>query len=232
MALDPSEMDRISSLTGVPLSRLVDWKNRGGEAFELRCKVVEGGACEISLNTPEKLAIPSAVPLLHGDYDSRKEEDGTLVYVSKQGNTMGQAETPDGRPAFAVGYDLTDLDDKGRPLFKVYFGTAAAWFVKNAYHQKWNDLREVRQEIEPQADLIPKEPDAKGKERGRNPRTVQREKDREQQRGGGYRHSGGQGGGRGGGRSGGGQQQGAGAGGQRRGRRGGRGRSRGGGASE
>jgi hypothetical protein len=127
---------------------------------------------------------------------------------------MGQVMGNDGRPAFGVAYDVTEVDAEGRPVFKVYFGSASAWFVKNVYHAKWNDLREVKRELEPESpgrtdgSSGPRDrgapapnPDApRGKEAGRNPRDRARA---EQQQ-----HGGGQGGG----------------GGRHRGRRGGRGR--------
>ncbi|HEX2021631.1 MAG TPA: hypothetical protein VHH36_02910, partial [Candidatus Thermoplasmatota archaeon] len=149
--LDPSEADRISQVTGLPLMRLVDWKNRAGDPFELRCAPQPGGLYALALNTPQPTEVKAAIPLVHGDYESRKEDDGTLVYKGLPGNSMGQALTPDGRPAFGVGYDVTELDAEGRPVFKVYFGSATEWFVKNAYHQKWNELRDARRELEPDA---------------------------------------------------------------------------------
>ncbi len=221
MALDPSEMDRIVSLTKVPLPRLVDWKNGAGTAFELRCSGFQEGACKIALNVADGLTVPLAIPVVHGEYESRKEEDGTLVYTGKPGNTMGQATTPDGRAAFAVAYDLTELDPQGRPIFKIYFGTAASWFVKNAYHQKWNDLRDVRAELDPTATPAPVSTDDRvGKERAQNPRSRQRAEEREQRHdsGGGGRGRGSRGGGsrgRGGGGGGGGGGRGRGGGGSR-----------------
>lgn len=168
-------MDRLSHLTQLPLMRLVDWKNRAGEPFEMRCRAVEGGIFSIELNTPQPTSVPAAVPLVHGDYESHKEDDGSLVYKSLPGNSMGQVVANDGRPAFGVAYDVTELDAQGRPVFKVYFGSATEWFVKNAYHQKWNDLREVKRELEPDAPSSapppkPVEEERRGKERGRNPR--------------------------------------------------------------
>lgn len=181
--LDPSEMDRITQLSGLPLMRLVDWKNRAQEPFELRCKPLEGGAFALELNTPVPTTVSSAVPVVHGDYESRKEEDGTLVYKSLPGNSMGQVIANDGRPAFGAAYDMTELDAQGRPVFKVYFGSATEWFVKNVYHQKWNELREVKRELEPEAAPAPSaQPDERvGKERARNPR----DRARSEQRGGG-----------------------------------------------
>lgn len=194
-------MDRIAHLTAVPLMRLVDWKNRAGEPFELRCKPLGNGAYLLDLNTPVPTSVASAIPLVHGDYESRKEDDGTIVYKALPGNSMGQVLANDGRPAFGVAYDVTEMDGEGRPVFKVYFGTATEWFVKNVYHQKWNDLREAKRELEPDAEPAKPIDDApRSKEAGRNPR----DRARNEQRG--------QGGGNGGGRS-------------RRGRRGGRGRS-------
>ncbi|MEA3199123.1 MAG: hypothetical protein QOE90_551 [Thermoplasmata archaeon] len=203
--LDPSEVDRIAHVTGLPLMRLVDWKNRAAEPFELRCKPTEGGAFALDLNTPQPTAVPTAVPVVHGDYESRKEDDGAVVYKGLPGNSMGQVLANDGRPAFGVAYDVTEMDAEGRPLFKVYFGSATEWFVKNAYHQKWNDLREAKRELEPESAPAPQQDAPRGKEAGRNPR----DRARNEQRGGG------QGGG----------------GGRRRGRRGGRGRGRGGGGN-
>jgi hypothetical protein len=193
-------MDRITHVTKVPLQRLVDWKNRAGDPFELRCVPTEGGTFRIELNTPQPTTVESVVPIVHGDYESRKEEDGSLVYKALPGNTMGQAITNDGRPAFGVAYDVTELDPQGRPLFKVYFGSASEWFVKNQYHAKWNDLRDVRRELEPDAAPPPASDEPRSKEAGRNPRDVARSEQRE--------HDGGR---------------------HRRGRRGGRGRGRGGG---
>lgn len=201
MPLDPSEMDHISTVTKVPLIRLVDWKNQAGTPFELRCKPLEGGRFLLELNTAQPVIVEASVPMVHGDYESRKEDSGDLVYKGLPGNTMGQAATPDGRPAFGVAYDITELDAEGRPLCKVYFGSASEWYVRNQYHAKWNDLREVRRELEPDSVPAPApQDDRQGKERGRNPRDAARA---EQRQGGG----GGAGGGRG-----------------RRGRRGGRGR--------
>ncbi|HVM44486.1 MAG TPA: hypothetical protein VM582_01020 [Candidatus Thermoplasmatota archaeon] len=203
--LDPSEVDRIVHLTGLPLMRLVDWKNRAGDPFELRCKPQEGGLFAIELNTPMPTSVRAAVPVVHGDYESRKDDDGTLVYKALPGNSMGQVLANDGRPAFGVAFDVTTLDAEGRPVFKVYFGSATEWFVKNQYHARWNDLREVKNELEPDAPKPASDaPEPAGKERGRNPR----DRARAEQRAGG--------GGGGAGRS-------------RRGRRGGRGRGRGGG---
>ena len=214
--LDPSEVDRIAHLTELPLMRLVDWKNRVAEPFELRCTPAEGGGYHLELNTPQPTAVKLAVPVVHGDYESHKGDDGVLVYKALPGNSMGQTATPDGRPTFGVGYDVTELDGEGRPLFKVYFGSATEWFVKNAYHQRWNELRDARIEIEP--DSAPKpaaQPDERrSKEAGRNPRDRKRAADR-QSGGGGGGHGAGNGG-EGGGR-------------RRRGRRGGRGRGGGGG---
>jgi hypothetical protein len=182
-------MDHISTLTKLPLQRLVDWKNRAGEPFELRCKPGEGGVFQIELNTPQPTAVDRAVPVVHGDYESRREDDGTLVYKALPGNTMGQAITPDGRPAFGAAYDITELDAEGRPLFKVYFGSASEWFVKNVYHAKWNDLREVRKELEPDSVPAagPPQDDRVGKERGRNPRDAARADERQHRGGGGGR---------------------------------------------
>lgn len=177
-------MDHISTVTKVPLQRLVDWKNRAGDPFELRCRPLEGGAFQLELNTPQPTLVERALPVVHGDYESRKEDDGTIIYKALPGNTMGQAITPDGRPAFGVAYDITEIDAEGRPSFKVYFGTASEWYVKNQYHAKWNDLREVRKELEPDAVMAPSAPqdDRVGKERGRNPRDAARA---EQRQGGG-----------------------------------------------
>ena len=216
--LDPSEVDRIVHLTGLPLMRLVDWKNRAGEPFELRCAPKENGLFSIDLNTPIPTHLDGAVPVVHGDYESRKDDDGALVYKALPGNSMGQVLANDGRPAFGVGFDVTSLDPEGRPLFKVYFGTATEWFVKNAYHQRWNELREVKNELEPDAPKpASNAPQLEGKERGRNPR----DRARNEQRGGG-----GQGGG-GPSEQGGGERPRS-----RRGRRGGRGRGRGGGGGQ
>ena len=100
-------------------------------------------------------------------------------------------------------------------MFKIYFGSATEWFVKNAYHARWNDLRDVKNELEPDAPKPASDaPQLEGKERGRNPR----DRARNEQRGGG--------GGHGGGGNQGGQQGGDGGGRARRGRRGGRGRGR------
>jgi len=198
-------MDHIAQKTGLPLMRLVDWKNRAGEPFELRCRPVEKGSFALDLNTPQATGVPLAVPIVHGDYESRKEEDGTVVYKSLPGNSMGQVLANDGRPAFGVAYDMTEVDAEGRPVFKVYFGSATEWFVKNVYHQKWNDLREAKRELEPEATpALPAGDGPRSKEAGRNPR----DRARNEQRG--------QGGGGGGG-----------GGGRYRGRRGGRGRGRG-----
>ena len=144
-----------------------------------------------------------ALPVVHGDYESHKQDDGTIVYKSLPGNSMGQVATPDGRPAFGVGYDVTEMDAEGRPLFKVYFGSATEWFVKNAYHAKWNALRDARAELEPDSASAPATggEERRGKEAGRNPRDRKRAEDS------------------------GGDDQGR----RRRGRRGGRGRGRGGG---
>jgi len=180
--LDPSEMDHIARKTGLPLMRLVDWKNRAGEPFELRCRPAEGGGFSLDLNTPQPTALPAAVPVVHGDYESRKEDDGAVVYKGLPGNSMGQVMGNDGRPAFGVAYDVTELDAEGRPLFKVYFGSASAWFVKNVYHQKWNDLREAKRELEPESAPAPQQDAPRGKEAGRNPRDRARA---EQHRGGG-----------------------------------------------
>ena len=226
MPVDPSEVDRIAQLTGLPLMRLVDWKNRAGEPFELRCAAKEGGTYRLELNTPQPTIVDGAVPVVHGDYESRKDDDGTLVYKALPGNSLGQVVGNDGRPAFGAAFDLTELDAEGRPLFKVYFGSATEWFVKNVYHQRWNELRDAKNELEPPQDKPQASEPADervGKERGRNPR----DRARNEQRGGG----GGGGGGRrghGGAGEGVGQQ---GGGGRRRGRRGGRGRGRGGGQS-
>ena len=182
--LDPSEVDRIAHLTQVPLMRLVDWKNRAGEPFELRCKPLENGVFSIDLNTPMPTHVERAVPVVHGDYESRKEDDGALVYKALPGNSMGQVLANDGRPAFGVAFDVTELDAEGRPLFKVYFGTATEWFVKNAYHAKWNELRDVKNELEP--DAAKPASDAtqlEGKERGRNPRDRARAEQGQEQRG-------------------------------------------------
>jgi hypothetical protein len=185
-------MDRISHLTSLPLMRLVDWKNRSAEPFALRCRNVEGGLFSVELNTPQPTTVPAAIPVVHGDYESHKQEDGSLLYKSLPGNSMGQVVANDGRAAFGVGYDVTEMDAQGRPLFKVYFGSASEWFVKNAYHQKWNELREVKRELEPDAGPAPQQPqdDRVGKERGRNPK----DRARNEARGGGH---GGHGGGRG-----------------------------------
>jgi len=191
-------MDHIAQKTGLPLMRLVDWKNRAGEPFELRCRAVEGGAFSLDLNTPQPTTLAAAVPVVHGDYESRKDEDGALVYKGLPGNSMGQVMGNDGRPAFGVAYDVTEIDAEGRPLFKVYFGSASAWFVKNVYHQKWNDLREAKRELEPEQAPAPQPEGPRGKEAGRNPRDRARA---EQHQGGG-----------------------GGGGGRHRGRRGGRGR--------
>ena len=178
--LDPSEMDHISNATGVPLPRLVDWKNRAAEPFELRCRPTEGGLFHLELNTPQPTVVERSLPVVHGDYESRKDDDGTVVYKSLPGNTMGQAITNDGRPAFGVAYDLTEIDASGRPLFKAYFGSASEWFVKNVYHAKWNDLREVRKELEPApAQAAPPQDDRVGTERGRNPRDAARADERQ-----------------------------------------------------
>jgi hypothetical protein len=215
--LDPSEVDRIAHLTGVPLMRLVDWKNRSSDPFELRCIPKEGGAFRLELNTPIPTVLEIAVPTVHGDYESRKEDDGTLVYRSLPGNSMGQVHTNDGKPAFGVAFDCTELDAEGRPSFKVYFGSATEWFVKNAYHARWNELRDAKNEIEPDAPKPASDaPQLEGKERGRNPR----DRARAQQRGGGGQQ---------GGQPQGGSQQGGedpNGGRARRGRRGGRGRGR------
>ncbi|HUR67833.1 MAG TPA: hypothetical protein VM370_01195 [Candidatus Thermoplasmatota archaeon] len=212
--LDPSEVDRIAHLTGVPLMRLVDWKNRSGDPFELKCRPKEGGAFHLELNTPVPTSLDGAVPVVHGDYESRKEEDGTLVYKSLPGNSMGQVLGNDGRPAFGVGFDCTELDAEGRPVFKIYFGSASEWFVKNAYHARWNELRDAKAELEPDAPKMPApltDEERASKERGRNPRDRARaEAGRPRGGGGGGGGNGGGGGGRG-----------------RRGSRGGRGRGRG-----
>lgn len=218
LVLDPSEVDRIAHLTGVPLMRLVDWKNRSAEPFELRCVPLEGGLFRLELNTPVPTTIASAIPVVHGDYESRKEEDGALVYKALPGNSMGQVLANDGRPAFGVAYDCTELDASGRPLFKVYFGSATEWFVKNQYHARWNALREAKNELEPDAPKPASDtPQLEGKERGRNPR----DRARNEQRGGGGGHSRGA---QGGARSPPPQGDGQGGGRARRGRRGGRGR--------
>src|SRR5581483_4439184 len=157
-----------------------------------RARPVDGGAFALDLNTPQPTHVPAAVPIVHGDYESRKEDDGTLVYKALPGNSMGQVVANDGRPAFGVAYDLTEMDAEGRPVFKVYFGSATAWFVKNAYHQKWNDLREAKRELEPESAPAP-QPDApRSKEAGRNPRDRARNEQRGQ--GGGGRHRGRRGG--------------------------------------
>ena len=196
MPLDPSEIDHISTVTKVPIQRLVDWKNRAGEPFELRCRAGEAGAFHLELNTPQPTVVERAVPIVHGDYESRKDEDGTLVYKALPGNTMGQALTPDGRPAFGVAYDITEIDAEGRPSFKVYFGSASEWYVKNQYHAKWNDLREVRKELEPDAvAATPAQDDRVGKERGRNVSDRARAEQRQRGSGdGGGRHRGRRGG--------------------------------------
>lgn len=186
-------MDRISHLTSLPLMRLVDWKNRAGQPFELLCRPVEGGLFSLELNTPQPTSVPAALPIVHGDYESHKQEDGSILYKSLPGNSMGQVIANDGRPAFGVAYDCTEMDAHGRPLFKIYFGSATEWFVKNAYHQRWNDLREAKRELEPEAATpapAPREApqdDRKGKERGRNPR----DRARNAARGGPGRGSGG-----------------------------------------
>lgn len=196
--LDPSEVDRICQLTSLPVMRLVDWKNRSAEPFELRCRPIEGGLFALDLNTPQRTIVPVALPVVHGDYESRKDEDGAIVYKSLPGNSMGQVLGNDGRAAFGVAYDCTELDAQGRPLFKVYFGSATEWFVKNAYHQRWNDLREAKRELEPEAAAAAAPAQAapaderRGKERGRNPR----DRARNAQRGGGNGGGGGGGGGR------------------------------------
>lgn len=195
MALDASEMDHISNVTKLPLTRLVDWKNRAGEPFELRARPAEGGVFHLELNTPQPTVVERCIPVVHGDYESHKQDDGSLLYKSLPGNTMGQALANDGRPAFGVAYDLTEIDAQGRPLFKVYFGSSSEWYVKNQYHAKWNDLREVRRELEPEsaAPAQPAQQDTRvGKERGRNVRDAQRAQERQ--------HHGGGGGGRGRGR--------------------------------
>jgi hypothetical protein len=162
--------------------RLVDWKNRSGDPFELKAKPKEGGGFELELNTPVPTAVTVAVPVVHGDYESRKEDDGTLVYKSLPGNSMGQVLGNDGRPAFGVAYDLTELDAEGRPVFKVYFGSATEWFVKNAYHARWNELREIKNELEPDAPKPASDaPQLEGKERGRNPRDRKRAEEGQQQ---------------------------------------------------
>src|SRR5581483_3949257 len=165
-----------------------------------RARPVDGGAFALDLNTPQPTHVPAAVPIVHGDYESRKEDDGTLVYKALPGNSMGQVVANDGRPAFGVAYDLTEMDAEGRPVFKVYFGSATEWFVKNAYHQKWNDLREAKREIEPEVAPAapPFEAPRSGKEAGRNPRDRARNEQRGE--GGGSRRRGRRGGrGRGGG---------------------------------
>lgn len=191
--LDASEIDRISHVTKVPFTRLVDWKNRAGEPFEMRCKPRDDGTFVVELNTPQPTVVEGVIPLVHGDYESRKDEDGSIVYKGLPGNTMGQVTTTDARPAFGVAYDVTELDAQGRPVLKAYFGSASQWYVKNEYHQKWNDLREVRRELEPDAAPAPPPVDDRvGKERGRNPRDAARAQERQ--------HYGGGGGGRGRGR--------------------------------
>jgi hypothetical protein len=175
--------------------RLVDWKNRAAEPFELRCRAAEGGAFSLALNTPQPTSLAAAVPVVHGDYESRKEEDGTIVYKGLPGNSMGQVVANDGRPAFGVAYDVTELDAEGRPLFKVYFGSASEWFVKNVYHVKWNELRDAKRELEPESAAPPPQTDApRSKEAGRNPRDRARSEQRGAQhqggRGGGGRHRG------------------------------------------
>jgi len=177
--LDPSEMDHISTVTKVPLMRLVDWKNRAGEPFELKCAPQEGGVYHLELNTPEPTVVERARPVVHGDYESHKDDAGGITYKALPGNTMGQALTNDGRPAFGVAFDLTEIDKDGRPLFKVYFGSASEWFVKNAYHQKWNDLRDVRAELDPAAAPPPPTDARVGKERARNPRDAARAQQRQ-----------------------------------------------------
>jgi hypothetical protein len=163
--------------------RLVDWKNRSGDPFELKCKAREGGGFTLELNTPIPTTVAAAVPVVHGDYESRKEDDGTLVYKALPGNSMGQVLANDGRPAFGVGYDCTELDAEGRPLFKVYFGSASEWFVKNQYHARWNELRDAKAEIEPDAPKMPTqltEEERANKERGRNPRDRKRSEEGQQ----------------------------------------------------
>lgn len=173
-------MDHISNLTKVPLARLVDWKNRSGQPFQLTCRPLEGGAFQLGLDTPQPTIVERAVPVVHGEYESHKQDDGSLVYKSLPGNTMGQVIANDGRPAFGVAYDITELDPQGRPLFKIYFGSSSEWYVKNQYHAKWNDLREVRRELEPEAAPPPKPADDRvGKERGRNVRDAQRAQERQ-----------------------------------------------------
>lgn len=163
--------------------RLVDWKNRAGEPFELRCAPTEKGLFRLELNTPVPTAVTAAVPVVHGDYESRKEEDGSIVYKALPGNSMGQVVANDGRPSFGVAYDVTELDAEGRPLFKIYFGSATEWFVKNVYHQRWNELREVKRELEPEAEAPkPAGEELQGKERGRNPRDRARAEQSQQQR--------------------------------------------------
>lgn len=177
--LDPSEMDHISNVTKLPLTRLVDWKNRSGEPFSLVCRPQEGGVFTLELNTPQPTIVERAIPVVHGDYESHKQDDGSLVYKSLPGNTMGQAIASDGRAAFGVAYDLTELDAQGRPLFKVYFGSSSEWYVRNQYHAKWNELRDVRRELEPDAVPPPATQDTRvGKERGRNVRDAQRAHER------------------------------------------------------
>jgi hypothetical protein len=181
-------MDRISHLTSLPLMRLVDWKNRSAEPFALRCRNVEGGLFSIELNTPQPTTVPAAIPVVHGDYESHKQEDGSLLYKGLPGNSMGQVVANDGRAAFGVAYDATEMDAQGRPLFKVYFGSATEWFVKNVYHQKWNALREVKRELEPDAAPVSQQPQDErvGKERGRNPKDRARNEARGGGHGGGY----------------------------------------------
>lgn len=160
--------------------RLVDWKNRAAEPFELRCTPKEGGLFRLELNTPQPTTVEAAVPVVHGDYESRKDDAGAIIYKALPGNSMGQVVANDGRPAFGVAFDLTELDAEGRPVFKVYFGSATEWFVKNVYHQRWNELREAKRELEPEPEpQKPASDEPQGKERGRNPRDRARSAERE-----------------------------------------------------
>ncbi len=185
--LDPSEIDRIVEVTKVPIGQLVDWKNRLGEPFRLKCEPLDGGLYRATVDLGVPFHATNVLPVVHGEFEKHDDADTKAVtYEARPGNTMGQLVGNDGQPAFGVAFDLTSVDAEGRPLLKVYFGSAAAWFVKNEYHAKWNAVREVRAELEPGLRKAP-EPAPVTKAAAQNPRSRQRERERHRGRGRGRR---------------------------------------------